>query len=220
MTLLNQLRKKRKAELVKIAKDLGIKGTTHSNRFDIAKKIFEKQKIEQAYQEAEQAEQAEAPEKSERKPEFEALISEPSSEVPVIEPEMPQEPKNGRGGYREGAGRTPGLTDEKARAQRVLRNEVPDPAIDFAVECLFGLFGLTLQGKPKQIELTTKMISLPATNLLSYYLPNLHVSPVLKAWIDLAIGVKDVVSCRLKAARSQVVEQKPESKDNANGSRD
>jgi hypothetical protein len=210
MKVLDQLKRMKKDDLVKMADELGVKGITHSNRLDLAKKILLKQKQNELNQESEPVIVPEL-EGPQRKPEFEALIGEEPSEMPEVGPELSQEPKDGRGGYREGAGRPPGLTDEKARAQRVLKNEVPDPAIEFVVECIFGLTG---EGKPKKIVPTTKMIALPVTNLLSYYFPNLHISPVLQSWFDLGIGIKNLVVSRIEAARSEPVVESGETEDN------
>lgn len=208
MKILNQLMRMRKSELVKIAKGLDVKGITHSNKAELAKKIREAQKIQELYQEPEPVVVSE-PEGPQRKPEFEDLLTEEPSEMPVSVPETPQEPRNGRGGYREGAGRTPGLTDEKVRAQRVLRNEVPDPAIEFVVEQVFSVCGLG-DARPKKETPTPKAIALPLTNLLSYYFPNLRISPVLKVWFDLVSGIEGVVVSRIQAMKSQPEPEKPE----------
>lgn len=115
----------------------------------------------------------------------------------------------GGAGIGEGAGRTPGLTDEKARAQRVLKNEVPDPAVEFVVECIFSAVGLG-DAKPKKEPPTPKAIALPVTNLLAYYFPNVRVSPVLKVWFDLAANIEAAITTRIKAMKVQAEPEKSE----------
>ncbi len=199
---LNELKKKPRPILVKMAKGLGIKVSVRWNRPTLAQKILEKQKLnelndEQPVQAGPSPEPEPEPE-SKRKPDFESL----ASEAPEIEPESPQVEEPGRGGYREGAGRTPGLTDEKARIQRVLANEVPDPTIKFAFECLFdgwestvGVKGIALS----KDEVT--LIAVPTTNLKEYYFPGRSISPALELWIGLAIGIKAIVHSRIVLIR-------------------
>ncbi|KKK77244.1 hypothetical protein LCGC14_2855570, partial [marine sediment metagenome] len=115
-------------------------------------------------------------------------------------------------GEREGAGRPPGLTDEKARVQRILKNQVPDPVVEFAVECAFNLSG---EPKKKSAEPTTEMIAVPVTNLINYYFPNLNLSPLLQVWFDLGIGVKNLVVSRVQAMKVKAAEAPPESPESA-----
>jgi len=101
-----------------------------------------------------------------------------------------------------GAGRTAGLTDEKARIERIVKNEVPDPTIKFAFECLFE--GWENAVKVKGLALSkdeTNAIAVPVTNLKEYYLPGLDLSPSIRMWIGLAIGVKAVVQSRIELIR-------------------
>jgi len=197
---LEQLQKNSRPVLVKMAKKLHIKVPKSRSwtKAVLAKKILEKQKLN----ELEEPE----PELPKRSLEFEDLITESAE----IEPELPQEEKDGRGGYREGAGRTSGLTEEKARVQRILKNQVPDPVVQFFIESLFGLVG---EPNKKTVEPTPDMIAVPATNLISYYFPNLHVTPVLQTWFDFGIGIKNLVLSNLEKRKSESVAEPVEKKD-------
>jgi len=209
---LDKLRKMKRPVLVTMAKGLGIKVSVRWNRTELAKRILRKQKLNELDEPEPQSQSEPEPDDSGRKPEFESL----ASEAPEIAPDSSQDEKDGRGGYREGAGRTPGLTDEKARVQRILKNEVPDPVVQYVVECFFSLAG---EPKKKAVEPTPEMIAVPATNLISYYFPNLRMSPVLEMWIGLAIGVDAVVRSRIAVIREKKkAEPEPEpteSNDNA-----
>jgi len=198
---LEQLRKNSKPVLVKMAKKLRIKVAVGWNKTTLAKKILEKQKLSELDETPVQP--GPDPDKPERKPDFETL----ATEGPEIAPESPQLDEQGPGGYREDAGRTPGLTDEKARVQRILKNQVPDPAVQFVIECAFNL-----SGEPKKaVEPTPEMIAVPVTNLLAYYFPNLNLSPLLHVWFDLGIGVKNLVVSRVQASKVKAAEAPPES---------
>lgn len=202
---LEQLRRNSKPVLVKMAKRLDIKVSVGWNKATLAKKILEKQKLSELEDSPVQPEPES--DKPQRKPDFEDL----ATEAPEIAPDSPQLDEQGPGGYREGAGRTPGLTDEKARVQRILKNQVPDPTVQFVVECIFGLAG---EPKKEPIEPTTDMITVPATNLIAYYFPNLNVSPLLSVWFEFGIGVKNLVVSRVQAMKAKPVpgpEQVPES---------
>lgn len=200
-----KLSKNSKAVLLEIAEKEGCKGLSHCNRVELARKILQKRKLKELDDETVQPEPESV--ESKIKPDFERL----ATEGPDIAPESPQVDDGGPGGYREGAGRTPGLTDEKARVQRILKNQVPDPAIQFVVECIFNL-----SGEPKKaVEPSTDMIAVPATNLLSYYFPNLNLSPLLHVWIDLGIGVKNLVVSRVQAMKVKPAEAQPESPESA-----
>jgi len=202
---LEQLRKNSKPVLVKMAKKLHIKVSMNWNKATLAKKILEKQKLSELDETPVQPEPE--PGKPERKPDFEDL----ATQGPQIAPESLQLDKEGPGGVRVGAGRTAGLTDEKARVQRILKNQVPDPVVQFAVDCAFNL-----SGEPKKaVEPTTEMIAVPITNLMHYYFPNLNLSPLLQVWFDLGIGVKNLVVSRVQAMKVKAAEKQPESPESA-----
>ena len=208
---LEKLRKKPKAELIRTAKRLDIKPADSWNRTKLAKRILEKQKIA----ELDEPVQPEPETKdSRRKPDFEVL----ATEGPEIVPDSPQLDEDGRGGYREGAGRTPGMSEEKARVRKILKNQVPDPTIKFAFECLFDSWGTAVKVKGLALSADEiKAIAVPTTNLKEYYFPNLNLSPVLEMWIGLAVGVKTVVQSRIVLIReSRKAEQvtQPENEDN------
>jgi len=190
------LSKKSKHDLKKIAERLHIKVSVGWNRTTLAKKILEKRKLAELENEPVQPERES--EESERKPDFESL----AAEGPEIAPESPQAEGEGPGGYREGAGRTPGLTDEKARIERIVKNEVPDPTIKFAFECLFE--GWEKAVKVKGLALSkdeSNVIAVPVTNLKEYYFPELDLSPAIRMWVGLAIGIKSVVQSRIDLIR-------------------
>ena len=202
---LEQLRRNSKPVLVKMAKKLHIKVAVGWNKTTLARKILEKQKLSELEDSPVQPEPETG--KPQRKPDFESL----ATEGPEIAQDTPQLDDEGPGGVREGAGRTPGLTDEKARVQRILKNQVPDPAVQFVIECVFNL-----SGEPKKaVEPTTDMIAVPVTNLMAYYFPNLNLSPLLHVWFDLGIGVKNLVVSRVQAMKVKAAEAQPESPESA-----
>ena len=191
---LEQLRKNSKPVLVRMAKKLHIKVRIGWNKTTLATKILEKQKLDELADVPVQPEPES--DKSKRKPDFETL----ATEAPAQAPDSSQVDEGGPGGVREGAGRTAGLTDEKARVQRILKNQVPDPVVQFAVDCAFNLSG---EPKKEAVEPTTEMIALPVTNLMHYYFPNLNLSPLLQVWFDLGIGVKNLIVSRVQAMQAQ-----------------
>jgi len=206
---LEQLKKNSRPVLVKMAKKLHIKVAVNWNKTTLAKKILEKQKLSELDETPVQPEPD--PDKPQRKSDFETL----ATEGPEIAPESPQLDEQGPGGVRDDAGRTPGLTDEKARIERIVKNEVPDPTIKFAFECLFE--GWENAVKVKGLALSkdeTNAIAVPVTNLKEYYLPGLDLSPAIRMWVGLAIGVKAVVQSRIELIREtrkaeQVKEPEP-----------
>lgn len=198
---LEKLKKKSVPVLRQIAKRSGIKVAGSWNRTTLAKKILEKQKLSELDETPVQP--SPDPDKPQRKPDFETL----ATEGPEIAPDTPQLDEQGPGGVRPGAGRPPGLSDEKARVQRILKNQVPEPAVQFVVECIFNL-----SGEPKKpVEPTTDMIAVPVTNLIAYYFPNVNLSPLLHVWFDLGIGVKNLVFSRLQAMKIRAAEAQTES---------
>jgi len=195
---LEQLRKNSRPILIKMAKKLHIKvpKSRSWNKTTLARKILEKQKLSELDETPVQPEPES--DKPKRKPDFETL----ATEGPKIVPDSPQLDTEGPGGVREGAGRTPGLTDEKARIERIVKNEVPDPTIKFAFECFFE--GWEKAVKVKGLALSKEeinVIAVPVTNLKEYYFPGLDLSPAICMWIGLAIGVKSVVQSRIELIR-------------------
>ena len=207
---LEKLKKKSLPVLRQMAKKLHIKVAVGWNRTTLAKKILEKQKLDELEDSPVQPEPESG--KPQRKSDFETL----ATEGPQIAPDKPIEDEQGPGGVRDGAGRPPGLSDEKARVQRILKNQVPEPAVQFVVECIFNL-----SGEPKKaVEPSTDMIAVPVTNLIAYYFPNVKLSPLLHVWFDLGIGVKNLVVSRVqamkvKAAAQQESPESPESPESA-----
>lgn len=195
---LEQLRKKSKPVLVKMAKSLRIKVANSWSRTTLARKILEKQKLSELEEPGTSQKSEPESDESKRKPDFESLVT----EGPKIAPDKLPLDEQGPGGPREGAGRTSGLTDEKARIERIVKNEVPDPTIKFAFECLFE--GWENAVKVKGLALSkdeTNAIAVPVTNLKEYYFPGLDLSPAIRMWIGLAIGVKSVVQSRIVLIR-------------------
>jgi len=191
---LEQLRKNSKPILIKMAKNLNIKVGIRWNKVTLAKKILEKQKLKELDDTPVQPGPEAEPEsgKPERKPNFERL----ATEGPDDAPESPQVDEVGPGGYRPGSGRPLGATAEKVRLERIVKNQVPDPAIEFVVECIFNLSGAPRKQEP--VEPEPKNIALPITNLMSYYFPNLNLTPILRVWFDLGIAVKNLVVSRVQ----------------------
>jgi len=195
---LEQLRKNSRPILIAMAKKLRIRvpKSRSWNKTMLARKILEKQKLSELDDSPVQP--GPDPGKSKRKPDFETL----ATEGPIIAPDTPQLDEQGPGGYREGSGKTPGLTDEKARIERIVKNEVPDPTIKFAFECLFD--GWEKAVKVKGLALSkdeSKAIAVPVTNLKEYYFPGYDLSPAIRMWIGLAIGIKAVVQSRIELIR-------------------
>jgi len=194
---LDKLRKNPKPVLVKMAKGLGIKVSVGWNRTQLATTIIETRKLKEL-EEPEPQEKPESPSEpgdSGRRPDFETL----ASEAPEIAPDLLQDEEPGAGGVRIGAGRPSGLTDEKVRVRRILQNKVPDPMVQFVVECIFGL-----AGEPKKaVEPTPETIAVPATNLINYYFPSLNISPVLSVWFDFLMGSKNLVVSNLTKRKAE-----------------
>ncbi|MBA7633997.1 hypothetical protein ES703_41568 [subsurface metagenome] len=205
---LEQLKKNSKPVLVRMAKKLHIKVSGNWNKTTLAEKILEKQKLSELDETPVPVGTEPGPGKPERKPDFETL----ATEAPAIAPDSPQLDDEGPGGEREGAGRTPGLTDEKARVQRILKNQVPDPVVEFVVDCVFNLSG---EPKKKTVEPTAEMIAVPVTNLMNYYFPNLNLNPLLQVWFDLGIGIKNLVVSRVQAMQAKEAKAKTESPESA-----
>ena len=195
---LEQLRKNSRPILIAMAKKLRIRvpKSRSWNKTMLARKILEKQKLSELDDSPVQP--GPDPGKSKRKPDFESL----ATEGPEIAPDTPQLDEQGPGGVREGGGRTTGLTDEKARIERIVKNEVPDPTIKFAFECLFD--GWEKAVKVKGLALSkdeSKAIAVPVTNLKEYYFPGYDLSPAIRMWIGLAISIKAVVQSRIELIR-------------------
>jgi len=195
---LEQLKKNSRPVLIKMARKLHIKVPKSRSwtKAMLAKKILEKQKLDELADVPVQPEPES--DKPEHEPDFETL----ATEGPEIAPESPQLDKEGPGGVREGAGRPPGLSDEKARVERIVKNEVPDPTIKFAFECLFeswekavGIKGLALSNDE------SNSIAVPFTNLKEYHFPGYDLSPSIRMWVGLAIGVKAIVQSRIVLIR-------------------
>ena len=203
---LDTLKKKPRPVLVTMAKKLDINVGVKWTRPTLAKKIIEKEKLKELDDHAD-------PNKSrvivaQRNPEFEAaLAGDRLSEAIEDELESPQDEKGGPGGAREGGGRTPGLTDEKARIERVLKNQVPDPVYMFFLKKFFSGWQRLAKDVPGIVlsDDEAKLVGVPTTNLMSYYFPNLKITPVLESWFGLYMGLELVIGSRLdliKAARS------------------
>jgi len=211
---LDKLKKRPKEELRTLAKKAGIKISVGWNRTVLATKILEQKKISELDEPEPSTQPEPEPGQSKRKLEFETL----ASEAPEIASDLPQDEEQGAGGVRIGAGRPFGMTDEKVRVQRILKNKVPDPMVQFVVESIFGLVG-----EPRKVvEPTPEQIAVPATNLIAYYFPNLNISPVLSIWFDLVNGSKSLVVSNLKKRKAEAEEaeakeepEPTESNDNA-----
>ena len=194
---LEQLRRNSKPVLIRMAKKEKIKVSVRWSKTTLAKKILEKRKLDELEETPSQPEPQVEPEsgKPERKPDFESL----AQEGPDIAPESLPVDDEGPGGYRPGSGRPMGATAEKVRIERIVKNQVPDPAIEFAIECIFNLSGAPSSKEP--VDPKPEMIALPITNLMSYYFPNLNLSPLLRVWFDLGIGIKNLVVSRVEAVK-------------------
>lgn len=204
---LDNLKKRPRSVLVRMAEKLGIKVSDNWTRTTLAKKIIEKEKLKELDDHAD-------PKNSgvvvpQRNPEFEkALAVDGPAEAIEDEPESPQDEKDSRGGYREGAGRTPGLTDEKARVERIMKNQVPDPVYMFFLKKFFSGWQRLAKDVPGIVlsDDEAKLVGVPTTNLMSYYFPNLKITPVLESWFGLYMSLELVIGSRLdliKASRAK-----------------
>lgn len=203
---LDNLKKKPRPVLVTMAKKLGIKVSNNWTRPTLAKKIIEKEKLKELDDHTD-------PNKSrvdvsQRNPELEKALAADGPPEPIEDqPESSQDDESGPGGAREGAGRTPGLTDEKARVERIMKNEVPDPVYMFFLKKFFSGWQRLAKDVPGIVlsDDEAKLVGVPTTNLMSYYFPNLKITPVLESWFGLYMSLELVIGSRLdliKAARS------------------
>lgn len=102
------------------------------------------------------------------KPEFEKMLDSQEDNV-VIDPE---EKTENRGGFREGAGRPVGQTDERAKCERLMSLEKPD----LAVSKIFQGLNLAL-GKATGVPFTfdeVESIALGVTLPLYYWFPSME----------------------------------------------
>ena len=211
MNELEKLRRKPIGKLRTMAEHEGLKVAIRWNRRTMARKILEKRKIKELDKELEKPVEPQGPQ---RKPEFEALAGEgPPSDVVESEPGPPEAEEMLDEGPEPGPqhGRTMGMTDEKARVGRLMKNQVPDPVYLFALDKLFSGWQLFAKDVPG-IKLTkdeAKVIGIPATNLMSYYFPNFKPTPVLEMWVGLYMGLELVIGSRLELIRESRSESGP-----------
>lgn len=103
--------------------------------------------------------------------------------------------KEKRGGVRPGAGRTPGMTDEKAKVRHL--PQVPSTPIKQGCQSLFDFWASA--AKIEELALTddeAETLSLPITQLQEYYFPGI-LPEIAGTWIMLIFAVSRVVKPRI-----------------------
>lgn len=206
---LDILKRKPRPALVKMAEGLDIKVSNNWTRTALAKKIIEKSKLKELEIDNYVDPKKSRGENQERNPELEvALASEGPTEPIEDQPESPQDDNEVPSSVKGPGGRTPGLTDEKARIERLLKNEVPDPVYVFVLKKFFSGWQRIAKDVPgialKDDE--AKLIGIPTTNLMCYYFPNLKITPVLEQWFGLYMSLELVIGSRIdliKASRAK-----------------
>lgn len=204
---LEKLKKKSRPDLVTMAEGLDIKVSKYWNRTKLATVIIEKNKLKEL-----EVDEYVDPQKSrgaapELNPEFEAALARDDTESIEGPPESPQVDNLDPDCVKAPGGRTMGLTDEKARVERLLKNHVPDPVFVFALKKCFSGWQLIAKNVPgiKLSDDEAKLIGIPTTNLMSYYFPNFKPTPVLEMWVGLYMGLELVIGSRfdlIKASRA------------------
>ena len=143
------------------------------NRRTLEKKILDAEILQAGHAARENAKSR--PEtSSDIKPEFEDLAAGPRiidiSEAEAVPSEQPQ--KERRGGFREGAGRPQGQSDERARCERLLALEVPDLSVKKIVQgfnLILGRFTVSAF-TPDQVDSLALGFTLP----MYYWFPSLE----------------------------------------------
>ena len=109
-----------------------------------------------------------------------------------------EEPKK-RGGYREGAGRPPGLTDEKARAKNLPK--YPNIAIKQGVEWLFELWASAMKIELLALDENEAMLlSLPITQIQEYFFPG-FIPEIAGAFVMLIYATTKITKPRFALIR-------------------
>ena len=110
--------------------------------------------------------------------------------------EVAGQPKDNRGGAREGAGRPLGLTDEKAKVKNL--PQYPSIPIKQGCQALFDLWSSA--AKIEQLALSedeADLLSLPLTQLQEFYFPGI-LPEIAGTWIMLIFAVTRVVKPRIE----------------------
>lgn len=125
-------------------------------------------KTEQAFDNSDDKKNKSVNDISSPKPDFEKLIDGNNDKnLRLGDADVPK--SDGRGGYREGAGRPSGQTEERARVERLMKLEVPDLAVKKLVQGLNIIFHkfTPLAFTPDQVDRVSLGITLP----LYYWFP-------------------------------------------------
>jgi len=202
---LDILKKKSRPDLVKQAENLKIKVSKYWNRTKLATEIIQKEKLNELEIDSFVDPVNSRGSENVKNPELEAALAKdqppgPSQEAPQEAPGPAHVDYSAPGSA---TGRTPGLSDEKARVERILKNQVPDPVYLFFLNKFFNGWQRLAKNVPN-INLSKdeeKLIGIPATNLMSYYFPNLHISPVLEMWFGLYMSLELVIGSRFDAIK-------------------
>lgn len=170
MNELEMLRKKKLDELRTIAEREGIEVAVRWNRKTLARKILEHRKLKELddYLEPNNS-PAEPSQEPKRSPEFEALAGGGPDPAPPPAENIKDE---GRGGFREGAGRPKGMTDDEARIRRLLDLEVPDLLVMKIVHAVCFVYGVKSNSPLEKDEV--KSVALGATRELYFWFPKLQ----------------------------------------------
>jgi len=109
---------------------------------------------------------------------------------------VPTEKQEKRGGFREGAGRPLGLTDEKAKVKNL--PQYPSGPIRQGSQALFDLWAAA--AKIEELALTddeADLFSLPITQLAEYYFPGM-IPEIAGSWVMLIFAVTRIMKPRIK----------------------
>lgn len=115
---------------------------------------------------------------------------------PGFEQAVAEPPEEKRGGAREGAGRTPGLTAEKAKVKNL--PQYPSNPIKQGSQALFDLWASA--AKIEQLALSedeADLLSLPVTQLAEYYFPGM-IPEIAGTWVMMIFAVTRIMKPRIK----------------------
>jgi hypothetical protein len=116
--------------------------------------------------------------------------------------------KENRGGARPGAGRPPGLTDEKAKVKNL--PQYPSIPIRQGCQALFDLWSSA--AKIEQLSLSDEeadLLSLPLTQLQEFYFPGI-LPEIAGTWIMLIFAATRVVKPRIEIVNQVRAERRAE----------
>jgi len=113
---------------------------------------------------------------------------------------------DGRGGPREGAGRPPGMTNEKAAVARL--PQLPNESVVAAFRMLFAAWEASVKVEGVAItEEEARSMALPVTQLIEFYCPG-QIPEIAWTWVMAVWSVGSVTMLRIKLIKA-VKDAKP-----------